>query len=337
MIPLRSDSFPFVSVVVPAFERPAGLEALLGALAEQSYPPYRFEVLICDDGSTPPLAERVQVRDLPFSVRFLRAENAGPATARNRGIAEARGTIVAFTDDDCLPAQDWLEAIAEALADPATYAVHGPTRSSVPAIDPFVHSIHIDQAHGVATANFAVRKDKLVAVGGFDETFGAPYFEDEDLAIRLRDRFGPIGWSEAVRVEHPPRAGSARSAWRAAGYWRWMPYMQRQHPGAWAGAIGGVRRRALLKAALVLIGLAPLVGAPVSLALAWVGLLAWQAKRLQRVLGEAVTYGWRVPPAQQLAYLFGEWLLDFRRWAAYASGRHMETKRSGREIAELGF
>lgn len=332
-----STSFPFVSVVVPAYERPAGLEALVGALAEQSYPPYRFEVLICDDGSQPPLAERVHVRDLPFSLRFLRGENAGPATARNRGIAEARGTIVAFTDDDCLPAPEWLEAIAEALADGAAYAVHGPTRSSVPAIDPFVHSIHIDQAHGVATANFAVRKDKLLAVGGFDETFGAPYFEDEDLASRLRDQFGPIAWAEGMRVEHPPRPGSVRSAWRAAGFWRWMPYMQRQHPGAWAGAIGRVRKRALAKLVLVLLGLAPLVGAPVSLGLAWIGILAWQAKRLKEILGEAVKYGWRVPPGQQLAFLFGEWLLDFRRWAAYEAGRNMETKRSRREIAELGF
>ena len=330
-------SLPFVSVVVPAYQRPAGLEALFGALAEQSYPPYRFEVLVCDDGSTPPLAERVQARDLPFSVRFLRGEHAGPATARNRGIAEARGAIVAFTDDDCLPEQGWLEAIAQALQDPAAYAVHGPTRSAVPPVDPFVHSIHIDRVHGVATANFAVRKEKLVAVNGFDETFGAPYFEDEDLSRRLQERFGPIAWSEDVRVDHPPRAGSARGAWKAAGYWRWMPYMQRRHPGAWEGAIAHVRKRAALKALLVAIGLAPLAGAPASLALAWLGLLAWQGQRLQRALGEAVKHGWRVPPGQQVAFLLGEWLLDFRRWAAYEAGRNMQPKPRGGEIAELGF
>jgi GT2 family glycosyltransferase len=328
---------PFISVVVPAYQRPAGLGALFQALGEQSYPPYRFEVLVCDDGSTPPLAERVPAKDLPFSVRFLRGENAGPATARNRGIAEARGTIVAFTDDDCVPDPEWLEAIAQAMADPAVYAVHGPTRSSVPPIDPFVHSIHISREHGVATANFAVRKEKLVAVGGFDETFGAPYFEDEDLSRRLQARFGPITWAEGVRVEHPPRAGSVAGAWRAAGFYRWLPYMQGQHPGYWAGAIGAIRRRALAKAALVLLGLSPLVGAPASLGLAWLGLLAWQARRLQRALTQAVDHRWRIPPGAQLAFLLGEWLLDFRRWAAYASGRGMETKRRGGEIEELGF
>ena len=330
-------SFPFVSVVVPAYQRPAGLEALFGALAEQSYPSYRFEVLICDDGSSPPLTERVQARDLPFSVRFLRGEHAGPATARNRGIAEARGSIVAFTDDDCLPTPGWLEAIAEALAGTGAYAVHGPTCSSVPPIDPFVHSVHIDRSHGVATANFAVRKTELVAVNGFDETFGAPYFEDEDLSRRLQDQFGPIAWSEDMRVDHPPRAGTVKGAWRAAGYWHWMPYMQRQHPGAWDGAIAHVRKRALAKAALVALGLSPLLGAPASLGIFWLGILAWQGRRLQRALAEAVRYRWRVTAGQQLAFVLGEWLLDFRRWAAYETGRNLETKRSTREIAELGF
>lgn len=329
-------SLPFISVVVPAYQRPDGLRALLDALGEQSYPPYRFEVLICDDGSTPPLAEQVTAKDRDFSVRFLRAENAGPAAARNRGIREARGVIVAFTDDDCVPGEGWLEAIADALRDPLAYAVHGPTRSSVPPIDPFVHSIHIDRSHGVATANFAVRRDCLLAVGGFDETFRVPYFEDEDLSRRLQDQIGPLNWSEDVRVEHPPRAGSARSAWRGAGFWAYLPYMQRKHPGYWPDAMAGVRKRALAKLCLVLLGLLPLVGAPASLALAWVGLFAWQARKLQRTLAEAVKHGWVVPPAQQLQFVLGEWVLDFRRWFAYASGRNLEPPPM-RVEAELGI
>ena len=110
-----SGSLPFISVVVPAYNRPAGLRALLDALAEQSYPPYRFEVLICDDGSKPALAEVVQTKDLPFSVNFLRDVNQGPAAARNRGLRQARGTIVAFTDDDCHPHPDFLQAIVAAF------------------------------------------------------------------------------------------------------------------------------------------------------------------------------------------------------------------------------
>lgn len=329
-------SLPFISVVVPAFQRPAGLRVLLDALGEQSYPPYRFEVLISDDGSAPALSEQVPAKDLAFSVRFLRGENAGPAAARNRGIKEARGVIVAFTDDDCVPGESWLEAIAESLRDPLAYAVHGPTRSSVPPVDPFVHSIHIDREHGVATANFAVRRDCLLAVGGFDETFRVPYFEDEDLSRRLQDQIGPLTWSEGVQVEHPPRAGSVAGAWRAAGFWAYLPYMQRKHPGYWPDALSGVRKRALAKACLVGIGLLPLVGAPTSLALAWVGLFAWQGKRLQKALAEAVKHGWVVPPWQQAQFILGEWLLDFRRWFAYERGRSLEPPPMRIE-AELGI
>ena len=78
-----------------------------------------------------------------------------------------------------------LEAIAEAMRVPGVYAVNGPVTSTVAPIDPFVHSLSTRQGDGVATANLAVRKEMLTAVGGFDETFTAPYFEDFDLAKRL--------------------------------------------------------------------------------------------------------------------------------------------------------
>lgn len=315
-----SGSLPFISVVVPAYNRPDSLKALLEALAEQSYPPYRFEVLVCDDGSDPPLAERVPAKDHPFSISFLRDTNQGPAAARNRGVAQARGSIVAFTDDDCLPLPHWLEAIAQAMAQPEVYAVHGPTFSSIPPIDPFVHSIHIEQIHGVATANFAVRKDRLTAVRAFDETFRSPYFEDEDLSRRLQERFGPITWSQEARVEHPPRTVPFRRAFKSAGYFYFLPYMRRQHPGYWDGAIPAIVRRVAIKSLLVLAGLAPLVGAPVLLAAAWLPLFAWQAKRLQAALTKAVTYGAHIAPVSQFAFLLFEWTVDYVRLWSYIRG-----------------
>lgn len=296
------------------------------SLADQSYPPYAFEVLVCDDGSVPPLAERVPVKDCPFSVRFLRDENQGPATARNRGAREARGTILAFTDDDCMPAPTWLEAIAQTLADPAQVAVHGPTRSSVPPIEPFIHSIHISREHGVATANFAVRKEAFWHVGGFDETFTVPYFEDEDLSRRLQSAYGPPAWSEEVRVEHPPRTAKLGSMWRGAKFYYFLPYMQRKYAGYWAEAMPAVRKRALIKGALVLVGLLPLVGLPWSLAIAWAGIFAWQARRLKKALDLAVIYHVPIPITSQLGFLGLEWAVDFVRWSAYFQGRNLQTK-----------
>lgn len=321
-----STSLPFISVIVPAYNRPDGLKALLDALAEQSYPPYRFEVLVSDDGSEPPLAEQVPVKDRPFSVRFTREANQGPATARNRGIKEARGSLVAFTDDDCLPEPGWLEAAVEALQKPGTYAVHGPTRSATPPIAPFIHSVHIGREHGVATANFAVRKEQLLAVDGFDETFAVPYFEDEDLARRLTERFGAIGWSEDMVVVHPPRRAKIGGMWRHAAYAYYLPYMQRKHPGYWAEWLPAVRKRALIKGAVVLVStIGPAIGLS-AFAVGWLGLLAWQVSRLKRLLSTALQAGQRVPVSDQLVFIALEWTLDFTRLWAYMRGRGLEAK-----------
>jgi glycosyltransferase involved in cell wall biosynthesis len=330
-----SGSLPFISVVVPAFNRRLGLRALLDALGEQSYPPYRFEVLICDDGSRPALAEVVVTKDLPFSVNFLRDTNQGPAAARNRGLRQARGSIVAFTDDDCVPQPHWLEAIAQTMGQEGVYAVHGPTFSSVPPIDPFVHSIHIEQKHGVATANFAVRKDKLMAVDGFDENFRGPYFEDEDLSRRLQLAFGEISWSDEARVEHPPRTVPFLRAWRAAGYYYYLPYMQRKHAGFWADAAPGILRRCAVKATLVLLGLSPLFGAPGAFAVAWLAIAAWQFKRLQAILAVAVAHRMRISPISQLAFLLFEWQLDFARGLAYLRGLTLRPRPVSLGLEEL--
>jgi hypothetical protein len=205
-------------------------------------------------------------------------------------------------------------------------ALHGPTRSAIPPIEPFIHSIHIERHHGVATANFAARKEVLTAVGGFDETFAVPYFEDEDLSRRIQAGFGEIAWREGMRVDHPPRPAPFSKVWRGARFYFYLPYMQRKYPGYWKGAMPAVRKRSLAKAALALVGLSPLVGAPLSFAVAWLVLAAWQLKRLQDLLKRAVSYGVRIPVSGQLQFILLEWLVDFVRWQSYAHGRGLQAK-----------
>lgn len=106
-----------ISVIVPVFNRAEQLRALLHALAAQTYPHERFEVLICDDGSQddlgPVLADAAKAHGLLLV--HLRQERAGPGAARNLGIANARGELLAFTDSDCEPAPHWLDAFSLAL------------------------------------------------------------------------------------------------------------------------------------------------------------------------------------------------------------------------------
>jgi glycosyltransferase involved in cell wall biosynthesis len=100
------------AVVVPTFNRKAVLRQCIEALAKQDYPD--FEVIVVDDGSTDQTSEMI-VDEFP-KVRFLTQDHRGPAAARNRGVAGARGEIIAFTDDDCVAPRNWLTRLADGYA-----------------------------------------------------------------------------------------------------------------------------------------------------------------------------------------------------------------------------
>ncbi|RFU22385.1 glycosyltransferase [Geodermatophilus marinus] len=107
---------PGVSVVIPTmFERPEGLSRCLQALLRQDLPP--VEVLVVDNrratspGGTGDVPELADPR-----VRLLRQPVPGISAARNRGVAEATGEVIAFTDDDVTVDRHWLRALAERFA-----------------------------------------------------------------------------------------------------------------------------------------------------------------------------------------------------------------------------
>lgn len=104
-----------VSVVVPTFKRPDLLQRCLEALLAQDFNPAAYEVIVVDDAASPETEALVQARaalSAP-SLRYLAVTGSrhGPAAARNRGWQAARGSIIAFTDDDCLPEPGWLQAV----------------------------------------------------------------------------------------------------------------------------------------------------------------------------------------------------------------------------------
>ena len=96
---------PLVSVIVPVYNDSNELEALLRALADQDFPAERFECLVIDNASERPL---VVPTGFTFFLRVLHESRPGSYAARNRGVCEARGEILAFTDADCIPERTWL-------------------------------------------------------------------------------------------------------------------------------------------------------------------------------------------------------------------------------------
>ncbi|HEU5355452.1 MAG TPA: glycosyltransferase family 2 protein [Actinocrinis sp.] len=102
---------PMISVVVASRERPAQLARCLDSLVRQCYP--RFEVIVVDNDPVTDDTQRL-VRHRYFGeVSYTREYRRGLANAHNRGLAVARGQIVAFTDDDVIVDESWLAAIAE--------------------------------------------------------------------------------------------------------------------------------------------------------------------------------------------------------------------------------
>jgi glycosyltransferase involved in cell wall biosynthesis len=110
---MNDESMSMVSVVLPTYQRATWLPATVQSILRQTHAP--LEILIVDDGSTDETAE--VCRALPDPVRYLRQENAGVSAARNRAIAEARGTWIALADSDDLWAPEKLEVQLAALAE----------------------------------------------------------------------------------------------------------------------------------------------------------------------------------------------------------------------------
>jgi cellulose synthase/poly-beta-1,6-N-acetylglucosamine synthase-like glycosyltransferase len=118
----REDEKPFVSVIVPVFHGERFIDACLEALLSQSYPSHRFEVLVIDNNASDRCVERIRT----YPVRYLQERATQSAyAARNRGIREARGDVLAFTDVDCIVSPEWIEVGVQAFADPNVGAVSG--------------------------------------------------------------------------------------------------------------------------------------------------------------------------------------------------------------------
>jgi GT2 family glycosyltransferase len=111
---------PSVSVIVCTRDRPRDLRACLDSIAALHSVP--CEVIVVDNCPSDE-ATRDLCRDYP--VRYVLEPTTGLARARNRGVIEARGELVAFTDDDCVVDRHWLDDVGDAFEDPLVMALTG--------------------------------------------------------------------------------------------------------------------------------------------------------------------------------------------------------------------
>lgn len=104
----------FVSVIVPVYNDGERLKLCLVALDYQTYPKNLYEVIVIDNGSDE--AENIQKIVNKFTQTCFTFESKpGSYAARNHGLSIAKGEIIAFTDADCIPKNNWLEKGVEKL------------------------------------------------------------------------------------------------------------------------------------------------------------------------------------------------------------------------------
>jgi glycosyltransferase involved in cell wall biosynthesis len=208
------------SIVIPTFERPDTLFAVLDALGRQRESP-GFEVVVVDDGSKDTTPERLARYRPPYPFRFFSQANSGPASARNRGITESRGGIILFLGDDTVPEETLLAVHATAHGEkrPCPIAVLGYTTwPRERRVTPFLHHINeyglqfgyglIEDPESVPfnffyTSNISLPRELLMAAGLFDTTFPHAAWEDIEIAYRLMGMGMKIVYrAEAVARHH---------------------------------------------------------------------------------------------------------------------------------------
>jgi hypothetical protein len=219
---------PALSVIMPVLQGAGYLERSLAALAASDLPRDEWELIVVDDGSTdasPALA--AGAADVVLVPANPAAGPAGPARARNRGAAVARGRLLAFVDADVCVHPDALRRLVAAFGDgpDAPDAVFGAydTRPAAPGlVSQYRNLVHhaVHQSEAGEAASFwaglgAVRAEWFARVGGFDAArYPRPSVEDVELGYRLRRAGARIRLRPEIQGTHLKRwtlRGGART------------------------------------------------------------------------------------------------------------------------------
>lgn len=205
---------PFVSVIIPVYNDPVRLNVCLNSLRRQSYPAERFEVIVVDNGSKTPIEPGAAMAP---HWRVIKEGRPGSFAARNAGIAAAAGSVLAFTDSDCIPEPDWLEkGVAQLLQHPDCGLIAGrvevfPRKPNHPKGSELYDMLfYLDQEAAVkrqhygATANLFVHRSVIEKVGAFNPDFKST--GDSEWGKRVYENGFYQVYAGDAAIRHPARS-----------------------------------------------------------------------------------------------------------------------------------
>ncbi|MVN93046.1 glycosyltransferase family 2 protein [Mucilaginibacter aquatilis] len=233
------------SVVIPTFKRPHLLRKCLEALLQQQFDKAAYEIIVVSDGpdsDTLKEVERFSGYEKP-AVRYIALPGKkGPAAARNLGWKSAQGSVIAFTDDDCIPQKSWLQNMVNNCAPGQEIALTG--KVIVPLNDERPTDYELNTANlqtaDFITANCACTKLALERAGGFDENFSMAWREDSDLHFKLLKNGTPIKKVGNAVVVHPVRSAKWGVSIKEQKKTMFDALLYKKHPKLFKKKIRGV-------------------------------------------------------------------------------------------------
>ncbi len=217
---------PSVSIIVSTQNRAPALEKTLHAFSEVFIPTgWNAELIVVDNASKDNTADVVRAAQLDnFKVRYLYEGRVGKSNALNTGLAAAQGEVLLFTDDDVVPAGDWLEKIAAPLLQRECEGVMGQIQLADNLLRPWMKADHKmalsasnEPTKELVGANMGLHRSVFQRIPGFDAELGpgaSGFGEETLLTWQMREagfRLRPV--PEAIVVHHPDVSRLLRSDW----------------------------------------------------------------------------------------------------------------------------
>ena len=243
-------SNPQISVVIPAYNAQNTIVQTIQAVLEQDFSD-ELEVIVIDDGSIDATAEKIKSFSVerPYrQLKYIYQNNAGPAAARNRGAQEAKGSILFFTDSDCVPQANWIKTMLphltqntkeEIAAVSGSYGIANPENLLARCIHREIlfrhHHLLPTFPKVLGSYNFCVKRKIFEEVKGFDVAYRNASGEDNHFSYKILQAGYKIYFEKESLVDHYHTVSLKKYLYEQYRHGYWRARMYRQYPAMLRG------------------------------------------------------------------------------------------------------